>query len=147
MSAETRSAHDAERVIVKGLLSCHRRTQARGREVFQTVVRVNKRHGRQTHRHRIHGEITTGQVAFQSVPKDNFWFARTDLVRIRTIRGDLDDHILTASADRSEFLADIPYAVAPHGQKFFGLIWARRRCQVKIMRVHTQKSIANRTAD
>ena len=147
LGAKARGAHDAQRVVVEGLLGGHGGAQVAVREVRQAAAGVDQGHLRQAHRHRVDRKVAARQIAFERVAEGHLRLARPDLVLVGAIRRHFNDHVAAAPADRAELLADVPCRVAPLGQQFLGALGTRGGRHVKVVRSHTQESIAHRSTD
>jgi len=75
LGAKARRAHDAQRVVVEGLLGGHGGAQVAVREVGQAAARVDEGHLRQAHRHGVDREVAARQVAFERVTEGHLGLA------------------------------------------------------------------------
>ena len=144
---ETRGAHDAQRVVVEGLLGGHGGAQVAVREVGQAAARVDEGHLRQAHRHRVDREVTARQVTFERVAEGHLGLARADLVLVGAVGRHLDNQVAATTANRAKLLADVPGRVAPRRQELLGALGARRGRHIEVVRSHSQERVAHGSAD
>ena len=147
LGAKAGRAHDAQRIVVEGLLGGHGGAQVAVREVREAAAGVDEGHLRQAHRHRVDREVATRQVALERVAESHLGLARTDLVLVGAVGRHLDDQVAAAPSDRAELLADVPGRVAPRRQELLGALGARGGRHVEVVRSHAQERVAHGPAD
>ena len=149
---ETYGAHHAQRIVVKRLARIDRRAQHALGQIVRAAERIDEFQFRHTQRHGIHREITAGKIAFQRVAIIDFRLARVGVIRVGTVGRYLNLHfraILTPAhgAQRAEFTAHIPKAIAPEtAQNVFKLLRTRRCAKIQIMRFTMQQQVSNGTS-
>jgi len=147
LCAEPGRPHDAQGVVVEGLLGGHGGTQVSGGQVGQAGAGVDERHLRQAHRHGVDREVSARQVALERVAEGDLGLTRANLVLVGAVGRHLDDNVPSPPADRAELLADVPGGVAPPGQQLLGALRARGGRHVEVVGRHPQECVAHRPSD
>ncbi len=149
---ETHGAHHAQRIVVERLPRIDGRTQYALGQIVGTAERIDEFQLGHTQRHRVDGEITTGQIALQGIAVVHLRLAGIRIIRIGTVCGDLNLHlraVLTAPhrAERAELAAHVPKSVMSETTKDMLELFGARRCaKIQIMRFAMQQQIADGTS-
>ena len=147
LGAEARRPHDAQRVVVEGLLRVGGGAQHTGVEVLQPAERVDEGERGEPHRHRVDAEVAAGQVALEGVAVGDHRLAGVGLVLLGAVGRHLDDDVAAAGADRAELLADVPVGGAPRGEQPLGLLGTGGGGEVEVVAHLAEEGVTDRAAD
>ena len=91
LGGEACGPHDAQGVVVEGLLGADGGAQDAGVQVGQAAAGVDELEVGQAQRHGVDGEVAAGEVPGEGVAVGDLGLARADLVGLGAVGGDLHD--------------------------------------------------------
>src|SRR5215469_14144702 len=97
--------------------------------------------------HRVHREVTPGQVVFKRPAERHDWLARGAVVALAAVRGDLERRPAFAQPDRAELDADGPDLISPVAHYVLDAVGRRVRGEVDVTRPAAEENVADRPAD
>ena len=147
LGGEAGGPHDAQGVVVEGLLGADGGAQDAGAQVGQAAAGVDELEVGQAQRHGVDGEVAAGEVPGEGVAIGHLGLARADLVGLGAVGGDLHDGGALARADGAEGPAHVPGGLAPGGQDLLGLLGAGRGGQVQVVGGDAEEGVPHRPAD
>ena len=129
---EARGAEHAQRVVEERDLRRERRAESLRREVDDPAVGIDELGLGQPERHRVHGEVATGEIGLDVVAERDLGLAALGPVDLGAEGGDLHPHAAPLAADRAEPLALEPHVVGPTPHQLLDRIRPGIRREVEI---------------